>query len=226
MSINYVSETLQGKAKSSSNMVVSEKNIEQFAPKPSTESFVPAIENINGASSWRSSVFAETWSSVLRESIEQNTVAFRALESSEVQVEFPKSSIGKQLQTVARLIKSRKCRGVERDVFYVSQGGYDHHYNVNRGLKRNFIELDEALAAFVAELKEQDHYDNVVVVSSSEFGRTIIPDSRGAFFIRYNSICYLHALLILSNLSRYSPILFLQHTISTGGSDHGWGGNK
>jgi len=179
VSINYVSETLQGKAKSSSNMVVSEKNIEQFAPKPSTQSFIPAIENINGASSWRSSVFAETWSSVLRESIEQNTVAFRALESSEVQVEFPKSSIGKQLQTVARLISSRKCRGVERDVFYVSQGGYDHHYNVNRGLKRNFIELDEALAAFVAELKEQDHYDNVVVVSSSEFGRTIIPDSRG-----------------------------------------------
>jgi len=178
VSINYISETLQGES-NANTMVVSEKNIEQFAPKPSTDTFVPAIETLNGASSWRSSVFAETWSTVLRESIDQNDVAYRSLESAEVLVEFPGSSIGKQLQTIARLISSRKCRGVERDVFYVSQGGYDHHYNVNRGLKKNFIDLDEALAAFVSELKEQDDFDDVVVVSSSEFGRTIIPDSRG-----------------------------------------------
>lgn len=179
-SVNYISETLSGTTKSNQNMVINEKNIEKFAPKPSSGAdFVPTIEVLNEASSWRSSMFAETWSSVLRESIDQNSVAYRALESAEVNVKFPSSSISKQLQTVARLILSQKCRGVERDVFYVSQGGYDHHYNVNRGLKRNFIELDEAIKAFVDEMKHQNRYDDVVLVSSSEFGRTIIPDSRG-----------------------------------------------
>ena len=40
-------------------------------------------------------------------------------------------------------------------------------------LEANFEQIDTALSAFVAEMKAQGRWEDVTVVSTSEFGRTI-----------------------------------------------------
>ena len=47
----------------------------------------------------------------------------------EVTVTFPNTSIGNQLKQVARLIKKRLDLNVNRQIFYVQIGGFDHHTN-------------------------------------------------------------------------------------------------
>lgn len=138
-----------------------------------------AVRRFNEATAWRSSLLSDFWSSLLWDSIDKNRVVYNTLESSGTKEEFPMSSLGRQLETVSRLIASRKCRGSERDMFYVKSGGWDTHDNMEDRLKDKFEELNESLDAFVKELRTQGEFDNTVLVVSSDFGRTLTPNSRG-----------------------------------------------
>mmetsp|Transcript_1467 Transcript_1467/g.2773 ORF Transcript_1467/g.2773 Transcript_1467/m.2773 type:complete len:186 (-) Transcript_1467:3009-3566(-) len=177
-SLGGVSEALIGRT-SKAGTVVNEENIEKFAPSPPSNLFVAAVRRLNEAMSWRSSMVSETWSSVMWDSMSQNHIVYNALESSDATEEFPKSSLARQLETVSRLIASRKCRGVERDLYSIQIGGYDTHDNMEKRLNDKFEELNESLDAFVNELKAQGDWAQTVVVVSSEFGRTLTPNSRG-----------------------------------------------
>ena len=82
-----------------------------------------------------------------------------------------------QLKKAATLIAARVERQAERDFFFVEDGGWDHHKGVESGLAGKFESLNEALAEFVAELKAQNIFDNVVIVTHSDFARTLTPNS-------------------------------------------------
>lgn len=79
--------------------------------------------------------------------------------------------MGRQLALVSKMVKSSECRGADRDIFYIETGRYDHHAQVAQGLDREFGELNDALTAFVSELKAQGKWEDVTVVVSSDFGR-------------------------------------------------------
>ncbi len=46
-------------------------------------------------------------------------------------------------------------------------------------LEANFEQIDTALSAFVAEMKAQGRWEDVTVVSTSEFGRTVTSNGAG-----------------------------------------------
>ncbi|CAE7449815.1 PARC, partial [Symbiodinium sp. CCMP2592] len=87
------------------------------------------------------------------------------------------SSLENQLSQVAKLIRVHEVRKAERDFFFVRIGGWDMHSNLLSGLTSRFGEINRALRGFVAEMKAQNMWDNVVLASSSEFARTL--DSNG-----------------------------------------------
>jgi len=89
------------------------------------------------------------------------------------------TGLAKQFMQVARLIATRAARKAERDFFYVRIGGFDTHDNNNEILEEKFTEISDALEGFVAELKGQDIFDSTVVVTSSEFGRTLTSNGLG-----------------------------------------------
>merc|ERR1711994_1050650 len=89
------------------------------------------------------------------------------------------SHIKMQLRQVARLIKAREVRNAERDFFFVQQRGYDTHNDLVVKLDELFLELDHALKGFVKELEAQKIFDSVVVVTASDFGRTLTFNGRG-----------------------------------------------
>jgi len=84
-----------------------------------------------------------------------------------------------QLQQVAKVIQSRHAFEAERDVFYISLGGFDTHSEVINQLINNYGAIDGALATFVAEMKALGVWQNVALQTLSEFGRTMTSNGRG-----------------------------------------------
>ena len=66
----------------------------------------------------------------------------------------------------------------QRDVFYVSYGGWDTHASLTTPGDQ-FAIIDEALDSFKKEMKEQGVWENVVVLTASEFGRTLRSNGAG-----------------------------------------------
>ena len=89
------------------------------------------------------------------------------------------SKLGKQLLQVARVMKTRANRSAERDFFFVNSGGYDTHSNGQEELEYNFLDVNNELERFVTELKAQGIYNNVVLMTQSDFGRTLTSNGAG-----------------------------------------------
>jgi len=74
-------------------------------------------------------------------------------------------------------MQTRESRNSKRDIFFVRDGGYDTHDDVDVNLVENFAEINAAMEAFVNELKYLDLWSSTVVVQFSEFARTLNPNS-------------------------------------------------
>ena len=83
------------------------------------------------------------------------------------------------MQQVAKVIKTRATRQAERDVFFVSTGGWDTHNEVTLKLIENFGEVNAALDAFATEMRAQGVWQHVTLLSASEFGRTLVSNGQG-----------------------------------------------
>ena len=77
---------------------------------------------------------------------------------------------GRSLQQVARLIKADV--GVE--AAFADIGGWDHHSNEGPQLANLLTQFGESLAAFARDMG--DRMEDIVVVTMSEFGRTVRED--------------------------------------------------
>jgi uncharacterized protein (DUF1501 family) len=81
--------------------------------------------------------------------------------------------LGRNLQELARLIKSDA--GVE--AAFAEIDGWDHHQNENNQLPNLLLQFSNAIAAFCQDLG--DRMDDVVIVTMSEFGRTVEENGTG-----------------------------------------------
>lgn len=82
---------------------------------------------------------------------------------------YPDTQIGKRLKTIGQLINAR----TETSVYYVSHGSFDTHVNQADRQNKLLGQLDDALAALVADLKDQGTFNDVLVMTFSEFGRRL-----------------------------------------------------
>ena len=91
-------------------------------------------------------------------------------------VEYPRSQFGQRLLSIAQLIKA----GVGLEVAFADIGGWDTH--VNQGgaqgqLAQRLGDFSTSIAALVADLG--DRMDDVVILTMSEFGRTVRQNGTG-----------------------------------------------
>merc|ERR1719223_918809 len=75
------------------------------------------------------------------------------------------------------MIETRDQSGVDMDMFYVEIGGFDTHADVEENLRNRFEEVNGAVHAFATELKSKNVWDKVVAIQTSEFARTLAPNS-------------------------------------------------
>lgn len=85
------------------------------------------------------------------------------------------SSIAKQLLAVAKLIESRQTLGIgiKRQIFFVSQGGYDTHSNQLVVQNNLLSDLGPALAAFYGATQALGIADKVTTFTASDFARAL-----------------------------------------------------
>jgi uncharacterized protein (DUF1501 family) len=81
--------------------------------------------------------------------------------------------LGRNLQELARLIKS----GAGVEAAFAEVDGWDHHQNENNQLANLLNQFSNAIAAFCQDLG--DRMEDVVIVTMSEFGRTVEENGTG-----------------------------------------------
>ena len=84
--------------------------------------------------------------------------------------------LGNELKMVAQLIAGRETFGNQRQIFFVSTGGYDNHQNMLNAHGTRMSQLGGALAAFNEAMHQMGLHDNVLTLSQSDFNRTFTPN--------------------------------------------------
>lgn len=82
---------------------------------------------------------------------------------------YPNSQLGKDFKTVSSLIKS----DINTQVYYLSVGSFDTHVNQNERQQKLFNDINEAVKSFVADMKSNGLFDNILLMTFSEFGRRV-----------------------------------------------------
>jgi len=125
------------------------------------------------------SLFGETFAGLLQAALLSTEYLKPIIDAAIVSDEFPTYSISRQLLQVAKVIESREILATERDVFVVQQGGYDTHTDLHDKFDQLMTEVNGALVAFVDEMKAKDVWEQVTIVTQSEFGRTLTSNGIG-----------------------------------------------
>jgi len=89
--------------------------------------------------------------------------------------EYPSTEMGKSLKTIASLIFS----DINTKVYYLSLGSFDTHVAQDGQQKRLFTEMNAAIDAFVKDLKANNRFQDVLMMTFSEFGRRVQQNASG-----------------------------------------------
>lgn len=82
---------------------------------------------------------------------------------------YPNTELGRSLKTIASLVYS----DIDTKVYYVSLGSFDTHINQEGQQQRLFKEMNDAVDAFVKDLKQNGRFNDVLFFTFSEFGRRV-----------------------------------------------------
>ncbi len=134
----------------------------------------------------RSGSFSETniyerdFTNLVQAAIEKNRAFNTAIESSlSMTSAFPNSGLGKQLEAVAAAINIRSSLSTNRQIFYVTMGGFDTHNNQTSTLPAKHTEISEAISSFRTAMINIGAWNDVTLFTMSDFGRTTIDNGDG-----------------------------------------------
>lgn len=82
---------------------------------------------------------------------------------------YPDSPLGNSLRTVGALIGG----GMSTRVYFVRHGGYDTHSGQRANHDRLMADLSNSIAAFQRDMTTQGNADRLLLMTFSEFGRTV-----------------------------------------------------
>ena len=88
---------------------------------------------------------------------------------------FPATSLGQQLQQVAKIINVRSALGVSRQIFFTYLGGFDTHDKELTDQGSGLQQVSQAMNAFYKATGEMGISKDVVTFTESDFGRTLQP---------------------------------------------------
>jgi uncharacterized protein (DUF1501 family) len=88
---------------------------------------------------------------------------------------YPSTGLGQGLKTIASLIFSE----INTKVYYVSLGSFDTHVAQDGQQRRLFKEMNDAIKAFVQDLKSNNRFQDVMLMTFSEFGRRVSQNASG-----------------------------------------------
>jgi uncharacterized protein (DUF1501 family) len=88
---------------------------------------------------------------------------------------YPTNNFGSRLKTITELI----CSGCNSSVYYISLPGFDSHVAQRGQQGRALKNLSEGLTVFCQDLKDNDKFNDTVIMTFSEFGRRVAQNASG-----------------------------------------------
>jgi uncharacterized protein (DUF1501 family) len=126
-------------------------------------------------------LFEQAYADTVSRSIAANDLLTSALAGIPAfQTVFPTTSLGQQLNMIAKLIAARDNLSMKRQIFFCSVGGYDTHGDQLTGQANLFTELSQALNAFYSATVELGIASQVTTFTASDFGRTYPTNGSGS----------------------------------------------
>ena len=86
---------------------------------------------------------------------------------------------------ISKVIKLRDQLKLERVGFTAEIGGFDTHGTFDSQTKVGFEKINKVLQTFKEEMEAQNAWENVAVVLTSDFGRTITSNGKGTDHGKY-----------------------------------------
>ena len=83
--------------------------------------------------------------------------------------------MGQRLKTISELIVS----GMPTNIYYVSISGFDTHFNQVNQQERLLKNYADSLSVFVNDLKKNNKFKDVAIMTFSEFGRRVKQNASG-----------------------------------------------
>lgn len=105
----------------------------------------------------------------LGDTINNADYIFEQSKASKTAAAYPDSVLGKDLKTVSSLIKS----DINTQVYYLQIGSFDTHINQEQRQESLFHTINDAVEAFVDDLKKNGLFQHVMLMTFSEFGRRV-----------------------------------------------------
>ena len=130
------------------------------------------------------SIYSKTLAQANRNSIDASVAFKTALDS--LSTPFDPSAISSETQTyqrlsmVSKIMEARTALNMNRQVFFVERGGWDHHNELLDPQSGLFIELNEAIEIFWTAIQSMGLENNVVLYTASDFGRTLTSNGSGS----------------------------------------------
>ena len=130
------------------------------------------------------SIYSKTLASANRNSIDASVAFKSALDS--LSTPFDPSVISDETQTyrrlsmVSKIMEARTALSMNRQIFFVERGGWDHHNELLGPQSNLFIELNEAIEIFWTAIQSMGLQNNVVLYTASDFGRTLTSNGSGS----------------------------------------------
>jgi len=111
----------------------------------------------------------------MAETLSSADYIFKQSKAHPSKAEYPNTNLGRDLKTIASLIYS----DINTKVYYVSLGSFDTHINQENQQQRLFKEMNDAVGAFMKDLKANNRHDDVLFFTFSEFGRRVSQNASG-----------------------------------------------
>lgn len=103
------------------------------------------------------------------ETISSADYVYNKYNSYKSTTDYPQGEFGRNLKNIAELIIS----GLDTRVYYVSIGSFDTHVGQTGRQNKLLKDLSDGLGAFTKDLQQNNRFNDVLVMTFSEFGRRV-----------------------------------------------------
>ena len=130
------------------------------------------------------SIYSKTLAQANRKSIDASVEFKSALDS--LSTPFDPTALNgytqtyKRLSMVTKIMEARTALSMNRQIFFVERGGWDHHNELVAPQSELFTELNDAIEIFWSEVVNLGLENNVVLYTASDFGRTLTSNGSGS----------------------------------------------
>ncbi|MFN2309832.1 MAG: DUF1501 domain-containing protein [Gammaproteobacteria bacterium] len=150
-----------------------------FSANPTHAVRRQALHRLTGATTGHALI--DTAAAQARRMLEQIDVLESVMAAyPELQTPFPETDLGRQLRRAAQLIQARDGLGLNRQLLFVSLGGFDTHKNQLSKQAALLAQLDAAMTAFYWATEELGVASQVLSFTLSEFSRSVSPTGHGS----------------------------------------------